>query len=44
MLQHQRSGCDQQYLPERRSGSKILTGTAFRRVPAPLHPCLGRTV
>ena len=34
----QRSGCDQQYLPERRSGSKIFAGTAFRRVPAPLHP------
>jgi len=26
-------------LPERRSGSKIFAGTAFHRVPAPLHPC-----
>jgi len=25
-------------LPERRSGSKIFAGTAFHRVPAPLHP------
>jgi hypothetical protein len=24
-------------LPERRSGSKTFTGTAFRAVPAPLH-------
>ena len=28
-----------QYLPDRRSGSKIFAGTAFHRVPAPLHPC-----
>jgi len=27
------------YLPDRRSGSKIFAGTAFHRVPAPLHPC-----
>jgi len=28
-------GCDVQYLPERRSGSKIIfAGTALRRVPA----------
>jgi len=25
-------------LPERRSGSKIVAGTAFHRIPAPLHP------
>jgi len=25
-------------LPERLLGSKIFAGTAFRRVPAPLHP------
>jgi len=25
-------------LPQRRSGSKIFAGTAFHRVPAPLHP------
>jgi len=25
-------------LPERRSGSEIFAGTAFHRVPAPLHP------
>ena len=25
-------------MPERRSGSKIFAGTAFHRVPAPLHP------
>ena len=37
-LQYQRSACDKQYLPERRSGSKIFAGTALRRVPAPLHP------
>jgi len=36
---YQRSGCDRQYLPERRSVSKIFARTAFRRVPAPLHPC-----
>jgi len=30
---------DTVYLPERRSGSKIFAGTAFHRVPAPLHPC-----
>jgi len=29
-MQYQRSGCDEQYLPERRSGSKIFAGTAFR--------------
>jgi len=38
-LQYQRSGCAKQYLPERRSGSKIFAGMAFRRVPTPLHPC-----
>jgi len=27
-------------LLERRSGSKIFAGTAFHRVPAPLHPWL----
>ena len=43
-LQYQRSSCDQQYLPERRSGSKIFARTAFRRVPAPLHPCAGVSV
>jgi len=32
------SACDEQYLPERRSGSKIFAGTALRRVPAPQHP------
>jgi len=26
-LQYQRSGCEQQYLPERRSGSKIFATT-----------------
>jgi len=26
------------YLPESRPGSKIFAGTAFHRVPAPLHP------
>ena len=30
--------CGQRYLPERRSGSEIFAGTAFQRVPAPLHP------
>jgi len=30
---------DTVYLPECRSGSKIFAGTAFHRVPAPLHPC-----
>jgi len=25
-------------MPERRSGSKIFAGTAFHRVPAPIHP------
>jgi len=30
-------------LPERRSGSKIFAGTAFHRVPAPLHPCANST-
>jgi len=34
----ERSTCGQRYLPERRSGSKIFAGTAFHRVPAPLHP------
>jgi len=34
-----RSACDQQHFPERRSGSKIFAGAAFRRVPAPLQPC-----
>ena len=38
-LQYQRSACDKQYLPERRSGSKMFAGTALRCVPAPLHPC-----
>jgi len=38
MLQYQRSGCDKQYLPERRYGSKIFAGTALRLVQAP-HPC-----
>jgi len=28
-------------LPERRSGYKTFTGTAFRPVPVPLHPCPG---
>ena len=37
-LQYQRSGCDKQYLPERRSVSKIFAGTAPRRVPALLGP------
>ena len=37
---YQRSGCDKQYLPERRSGSKIFAGMAFRHVPASLHPWL----
>ena len=32
--------CGQRYLTERRSGSKIFAGTAFHRVPAPLHPCV----
>jgi len=33
-LQYQRSGCDKQYLPECRSGSKIFAGNICR-VPAP---------
>ena len=32
--------CDQRYLPERRSSSKIFAGTAFYRIPAPLHTWL----
>jgi len=37
-LQCWRSTCGQRYLPERRSSSNIFAGTAFHRVPAPLHP------
>jgi len=33
MLQYQRSTCDKQYLPERRSVSKIFAGMALHYTP-----------